>query len=651
MHLKLIGTALKSKTGRKILIIGLGAALLMSIIMMLLPVIAIAGIIEPINSAVESIQTGTADFFNKLDHFLKGEGWSTDEEAFIRTFQKKSNYYRDKGVTINGALIMSTLMTKQLYIGENPAEQDLGEDYENFDEARADVMSIPYGNMIGDMRKLVEHQVNKVFSLPSNADPSVYETIANPPFALLQNAAILMQTTVDSLTNNVTLSNENYLAYLRFGTYATKEQLEDEKANFSNVYGDSNVGKKVRLTNFTDTNAGILGSPYTTPEKFREDENGWWWYIDPETNKEYLAVAAPLYTCLVGNTGCSGRFWPKEDEITYYNHGDIIRLNIEGIVYEAMVVDACGACMEATEPLKIDIYVNGPYFYDDPSYVNPDGNPNFKDPNSLEASFAGFEVINDKEGFWVYKGPTNEERSKINDYKNGYIYNAYRDAFKDSNGKDLEGEALVNKVENIIETIYNMQEGYSEYNSSFAGDDTPIEQRTTRPNRTNQFYYSSQNAGFAAGYEGECAWYATGRAAEFLASINSTETWTVSPNGGEFCDSSDAQKFNTGTTPKAGSLVSWKSTNPRNPYGHVAFVEKVNPDGTFDISEAGNSFGLYGSSASSIVRGNNAARRENCEGNGTGCINFQTVTNINYGSNYVFDCFIYLREPKNGGNQ
>ena len=640
MHLKLIGAALKSKTGRKFIIIGLGSALLLLITVMIIPVIVITGIIEPINTAVQSIQSSTENFFNKFDHFLKGEGWSTDEEAFIRTFQSKTNYYRNRGVTINGALIMSTLMTKQLYIGEDPAEQDLGEDYENFDETRADVMSIPYGNMIGDMRKLVEHQVNKVFSIPSDADPSVYETIANPPFAVLNAAANLINTTIDSLPlGNISASNANYLAYLRFGTYASQEQLDAEKA--SNT-GTNSVGTgNVRLTNFIDEQVGwdAMSAYGNKSERFRLNEKGWWMYQDPDTGIEYLAVAAPT-TYLLG----PGYNYPPMDGITYYEYGDVIPLNINGESYQAMVIDSCGACMETNDPLKIDVYVNRDYFGEN-GLTEAGIEAGAVLPDSLPTTFGSAPMSTISNDFWSYKEPTDEERTRANEYKNGYIYNAYRDAFKDSNGNDLEGEALVQKAERIIKTIYDMQDSYSEYNGSY-GDDTPIESRTTRPNRTNTFYYDPVTGyGVNGTLEGECAWYATGRAAEFLASINSTETWTDNPNGGEFCDSVDAQKFNQGTEPKAGSLISWGY----EPWGHVAFVEKVNPDGTFDISEAGISFGLYGRSARSIVSGNNAARRENCEGNGTGCFNYQS--NITTSAYSNFRCFIYLREPKNGGNQ
>ena len=655
MHLKLIGTALKSKTGRKVLIIGLGVALLILITTMLIPVIAIAGIMEPINTAVESIQTSTADFFNKLDHFLKGEGWSTDEEAFIRTFQKKSNYYRDKGVTINGALIMSTLMTKQLYIGENPAEQDLGENYENFDETRADVMSIPYGNMIGDMRKLVEHQVNKVFSIPSDADPSVYETIANPPLALLQNAAILMQTTVDSLTNNVTPSNENYLAYLRFGTYATEERIEQEKeANSIVISGGSNSGN-IRLTHFRnseDENSVRVGYDGMSPtgyrsERFSLNEKGWWMYYDPNTNKKYLAVAAP--TPLLLNQKPE---WTYNDNITYYEYGDIIPLNIAGEQVESMVIDSCGACMEATDPLKIDVYVEESYFTE--TTITPAGQAaGAIMPDSLPTTMGDVTYIDSSsDDFWSYREPTEEEKSQVDKYKNGYIYNAYRDAFKDSNGNDLGDNELVQKVERIIRTIYDMQESYSEYNSSL-GVEGPIEQRTTNPERNNPFYYDQTTGyGLNGTLEGECAWYATGRAAEFLASINSTETWTGNTDGGYFCSLPDAQKFNTGNEPKAGSIVSWKGGSEE--HGHVAFVEKVNSDGSFEISEAAVGWGRFGSQseARNFIRSSanqNEARKINCEG-GQKCFNYRTITNINYATGYSLDCFIYLREPKNGGS-
>lgn len=575
-------------------------------------------LMQPIDASVNWVKDAGQninDFFNKFDHFLKGQGWSNDEEAFLKTLKKKHDYYYTKGVIINEPLIMSTLLTKQLYTTDDPSTQDFGESYENFDEGKADVMSIPYGNMIGDMRKLVEHQVNKTFNLPSIEDP----------------------------IGNVSISNASYLAYLRFGNHATKEQIDEEKAGSAGT-NEGESTKNIGLTHYYGGKVGLDGmSPngYRS-ERFRLNEKGWWMYTDPTTEMEYLAVAAPTTDCL--NVGC-GKTWAPLDGITYYEYGDVIPLSIEGKEYRAMVIDFCGECMESNNPLKISVYVSEEYFGED-GITQKGIEAGAVIPDSLPTTIKSATVSNVPKGFWTYKEPTNEERNQADKYKNGYIYNAYREAFKDYKGNDLEGQALVLKAEEIIETIYNMQESYQEYaNNSSVSSDEPIEQRTTRPSRNNIYYYSNQNIGFAGGFEGECAWYGTGRAAEFLASINSTESWTENTHGGQFCDLSDAKKFNMGTEPKAGSLVSWSY----QPYGHVAFVEQVNEDGTFNISEAATGFGMYGNTFKSLPNKTPAVRMQNCEGNGTGCFNYRT--NVTKSLFSGFKCFIYLREPKNGGNQ
>lgn len=641
---------------KKIKIVAIITAGVGGFLILLVPIIALIVIASSVMQPMEAVgnwiknagQT-IGEGVNRLDHFLRGEGWSNDEEAFVRSIEKKSNYYKSRGVMINDALIMSTLMTKQLYTSEDPTQQNMGEDFENFDEGRADVNTIPYGNMIGDMRKLVEHQVNKVFGLPSNADPTVYESVLNPPWAILNAAANLLNTTVDSLPlNNINASNANYLAYLRFGDYASKEELDREKKSSSTTYPTGNV----RLTHYSDveTNHAPLGigvSPFgRQSENFRVNEKGWWMYKDPSTNLEYLVVATATTECL--NTKCDSNRTPQRDWITYYNYtNNIISLTIDGEEYKAMVLDSCGACMQvgSDEPNKIDIYVS------EENGITP------VIPDGLSASVNGSIPTVNSTGFWVYKEPSNSDKNRIEDYKKGYIYNAYRDAFKDSSGKDLEGQAIADTAEKIIKTIYEVQESYRDYLGTDTADNTPIEQRTTAPNRTNAFYFD-QTTGYGIGYEGECAWYATGRAKEFLASINSTETWTDNPNGGEFCNYNDAQKFNTGTIPKAGSIVSWTGGNTMcngHPCGHVAFVEKVNEDGSFEISEGAIGWGLYGNgtTARSFIKSSpneKEARKINCQG-GQLCFNYRKNTDINFAPGYQLSCFIYLREPKNGGNQ
>ncbi len=638
-----VSTVQKIKKYKWPIMIGGGiVALLFTVIIVFSMFLAVQNNI--IDAATEWLENGknqVASFFDKFDNFLKGNGWSDDETAFLNELNQKNEYYENRNLQINVPLIMSTLMTKQLYNSKNPSD-DMGEEFASIDEAQTDINEIRYGSMIGDMRKLVEYQVVKFFSLPSNADPSVYETLINPPLAVLNGAANLLNVAADTLfPRNMRLSNANYLSNLRFGKSASEDVINSESPNLSST--SSSYTGQIRLTNFIDYSVGWRGmSPYGyMKERFRLNEKGWWMYNDPDTGMEYLAVAAPTTYCL--GTGC-GQSWSEIDGITYYEYGDIIPLNIAGENYQAMVIDSCGACMSATNPLKIDVYASRDYFSES-GLTSAGQAAGAVMPDELTTTIGSFQS-KPTQDFWVYKDPTQEEKQDINGYKNGYIYKAYSDAFV-----GLDDSAIPEKVESIIKTIYDMKDSYMEYsnmgNNTTNTLDTITGERTSRPSRTNAFYYDQTTDSGADGtLEGECAWYATGRAKEFLASINSTETWTDNPDGGDFCNTADAQKFNTGTTPKAGSLISWSY----EPYGHVAFVESVNADGTFNITEAGISFGQWSKGARSIINSGdeNKLRKENCEGNGTGCINIQK--NITTSSYSGFKCFIYLTEPKNGGN-
>lgn len=170
--------------------------------------------------------------------------------------------------------------------------------------------------------------------------------------------------------------------------------------------------------------------------------------------------------------------------------------------------------------------------------------------------------------------------------------------------------------------------------------------RLERPQRNNTFYYTSdQSAGAAGTLEGECAWYATGRAKEILATTNSSKTWTYNGNGGTYCDAADSNKFTKVydyTKPKAGAIVSWSNGS----YGHVAVIESVNSNGTVDISETAVSKGSLGQNYIWNIDGSASARKRNCEGNGSGC--FWVSKNVPLSEvqtrwgNYRFNCYVYL---------
>lgn len=82
----------------------------------------------------------------------------------------------------------------------------------------------------------------------------------------------------------------------------------------------------------------------------------------------------------------------------------------------------------------------------------------------------------------------------------------------------------------------------------------------------------------ANGYDyGYCTWYAANRRAQIgrpiPSNLGNASTWKVL-----------AQRagFGVGNVPAAGAVI-W--TPPRDYYGHVGFVESVNPDGSVNVSE------------------------------------------------------------------
>lgn len=74
------------------------------------------------------------------------------------------------------------------------------------------------------------------------------------------------------------------------------------------------------------------------------NEKGWYTY----QGKVVVATATPYLL----NHG-----WSRKDGITYYKYYDTLTLVINGVSYEAIVLDSCGACMKSK---IIDIFVTGP---------------------------------------------------------------------------------------------------------------------------------------------------------------------------------------------------------------------------------------------------------------------------------------------------
>lgn len=84
------------------------------------------------------------------------------------------------------------------------------------------------------------------------------------------------------------------------------------------------------------------------------------------------------------------------------------------------------------------------------------------------------------------------------------------------------------------------------------------------------------------GVPGQCTWYVYNRLAQLGAPI----PYRQMGNGGEWGAYASSYGYAVTNTPQAGTVVSFTSGVPgMSYYGHVAFVENVNSDGSIEVSE------------------------------------------------------------------
>lgn len=78
-------------------------------------------------------------------------------------------------------------------------------------------------------------------------------------------------------------------------------------------------------------------------EDFGVNENGWYTY-----NGMLVVATATNYLLNYG--------WRYSSDVRLYNYYDVLILNINGVDYEAIVLDSCGICMTTG---RIDLFVTG----------------------------------------------------------------------------------------------------------------------------------------------------------------------------------------------------------------------------------------------------------------------------------------------------
>ena len=104
-----------------------------------------------------------------------------------------------------------------------------------------------------------------------------------------------------------------------------------------------------RMTSFYPAEGEITTGSGLTPSDFGINEQGWYTY----NGKIVIATATPY---LLNNGFGLG------EGVHTYNYYDELRLRIDGIDYQAIVLDSCGNCM-ATD--RIDLYVSSVVYVKD----------------------------------------------------------------------------------------------------------------------------------------------------------------------------------------------------------------------------------------------------------------------------------------------
>lgn len=222
------------------------------------------------------------------------------------------------------------------------------------------------------------------------------------------------------------------------------------------------------------------------------------------------------------------------------------------------------------------------------------------------------------------------------------------------------------KYDEILKRFYGDDIQFEQPSDEFEiNSETGFKMRISRAQRDNKFFYSSENIEFINAYEGECVWYAEGRADEILSNWGVNKKYTTLGNGGEFCQKAREVNYQVNEDVNdvtEGSIISWMY----NTYGHVAIVEKVNRDDSGNVTSIkisqgglgyynplykpsfeykgktimtanfiGNNWGFVGNNA---YGGKKVERRQVwCEAFGTGCQNYEQTLERGSIANYNKD--------------
>lgn len=142
-------------------------------------------------------------------------------------------------------------------------------------------------------------------------------------------------------------------------------------------------------------------------------------------------------------------------------------------------------------------------------------------------------------------------------------------------GYEIAGVQNVSDRVQWANTYYNQ---YKDYGVGHAGKFKDPDPNVIDPNNK--------------GYRNQCTWYVFNR----IYQLTGKSIGKIMGNGGEWADYARSYGYRVYTKPFAGAAACWR-VDPRLGYGvgHIAFVEKVNTDGSIEITE------MWGSEANGVI--------------------------------------------------
>lgn len=108
-----------------------------------------------------------------------------------------------------------------------------------------------------------------------------------------------------------------------------------------------------RLTSFYSNDGYGTGSctgAGLCEKDFQINDKGWYTY------QGYLVLAGATTQCLNTKSGACGK-WNTNNGRKYFSYYDKIVVNIDGVAYNGIVLDSCGACMYVNEN-RLDLFVS-----------------------------------------------------------------------------------------------------------------------------------------------------------------------------------------------------------------------------------------------------------------------------------------------------